>query len=343
MKEISIVHLGPGKVGKTFIHYFGDNKKEIGEKYNVKLNFVGIFDSNRGYINYKGIDLTNYEKKMNRDDNCMKIIKNIKPPFILVDTTASSKTHETIKMGLQAGGFAVMSNKKPMSENIEIFDYLNTNKTYFETTVGAGLPIISTIKELLDTGDKIERIQGCFSGTLGYIFSLLQNGVNFSEAVVKAKNNGYTEPDPRDDLSGMDVARKGLILNRILGGRLSLEDIKLPVLYPPEMNKLSVDDFMKNIVCLDDDYINLNKEEKEKKETIRYVVDVDKEKCLVEMKRVDLSSDIGGLNGPDNICVIKTRRYDKYPLVVKGPGAGLGVTATGVLGDLIKAVKIMSI
>lgn len=346
MKEINLMLLGPGQVGKKFIEYFKNNKEKLATKYELDLNFVGIFDSKSGIVNLKGINLDTFKSEMSNEIDPISFVQKVNKPLVAIDTSASLETYKVMDEVLKHDGFVVMSNKKPLSEDINIFDSLYTkygNRLYFETTVGAGLPIISTIQELMDTGDEILNISGCFSGTLGYIFSLLQEGKNFSDAILEAKNMGYTEPDPRDDLSGLDVARKGLILNRLMGGRISLTDIELPSLYLADMNKLSVERFCLDVSSLNGKYKELVNEATGKGQVIKYVVDVNKDTCKIGVRNIDSKSDIGGLNGPDNICVIKTRRYNKNPLVIKGPGAGLDVTATGVFGDLVKIVKILSI
>ena len=327
MRTLNIIHLGPGRVGKTFLDQLTTNKVKIEKQYNIRLKILAVFDS-------KSNDITVKER-----------ITAAPLPLVFIDTTASDKTTTAIGKALRKGGFVVMSNKKPLASNQKTFDSLfrYRNKLFFETTVGAGLPIINTIRELIESGDEILEIQGCFSGTLGYIFSLLQKGRKFSQAVFEAKEKGFTEPDPRDDLSGLDLARKALILARLIDSKISLEDIKITPLFPQKLSNLSVNDFMKKITLLDKKYNKMMNRSKKNKKTLRFVAKVNKRSCSVGLTEADLESDVGQLDGPDNIAVIKTKNYSKNPLVIKGPGAGPQVTAGGIFGDLLRVIKIVSL
>lgn len=342
MKTINLVHLGPGHVGTVFLQQLRENQKEIENQYDIKINLAAIFNS-KGKVN---IDKQgqNLIKTLDNNQRAELILKT-SLPLIFIDTTASNETNSIIEKVLKMGGFVIMSNKKPLSSDLKIFKKLfkYKNNLFFETTVGAGLPIIATVKELLETGDEIIEIQGCFSGTLGYIFSLLQKGENFSQAVIEAKEKGFTEPDPRDDLSGLDVARKALILKRLISGNTSLNQISLSPLFPKQLEEIPVEEFLKSITTLDKKYNDMIKKSIQKNKTLRFVARISKKDCQVKLTEVDLTSDIGNLNGPDNIVVIKTKRYYNNPLVIKGPGAGLEVTAGGVFGDLLKIIKIISL
>lgn len=347
MKNLNLINLGPGKVGKTFLHQFFINKSAIEKKYSLKLKLLGVFNSTGGKYQKQGINKNEITKSFG-NQNINKRNKDILKtplPFVLIDTTASDETKSLLIKVLKKDGFVITSNKKPLSSDLKTFISLfkYRNRLFFETTVGAGLPIISTIQELIETGDKVLEIQGCFSGTLGYIFSLLQQGKKFSEAVIEAKKKGFTEPDPRDDLSGLDVARKALILSRILGRNLSLNEIKLTPLYPKNLDNLSVEEFLEKISSLDSYYYRLMMKARNNNKTLRFIAKINRKFCLVGLNQVDLNSDIGQLDGPDNIIVIRTKRYFKNPLVIKGPGAGPEVTAAGVFGDLLKIIKIVSL
>lgn len=341
MKTINLIHLGPGNVGTAFLRQLRENQKKIENQYNIKINLTAVFNS-KGKVNIdkQGQNLIKTLDNNQRDE----LILQTSLPLIFIDTTASNETNLIIEKVLKMGGFVIISNKKPLSSDLKIFKRLfkYKNNLFFETTVGAGLPIIATIKELLETGDEIIEIQGCFSGTLGYIFSLLQKGKNFSQAVIEAKQKGFTEPDPRDDLSGLDVARKALILKRLIGGSTSLNQISLSPLFPKQLEKIPVEEFLKSITTLDKKYNDMIKKSNQKNKTLRFVAQINKKGCQVKLTEVNLTSDIGNLNGPDNIAVIKTKRYYNNPLVIKGPGAGLEVTAGGVFGDLLKVIKIIS-
>ena len=274
-------------------------------------------------------------------DEVASLVGTQQKPFVLIDTSASAETYKLIEIALQAGGFVVSSNKKPFSSEYALFDQLQKYKhhVYFETTVGAGLPIISTIRDLIETGDEIVEMSGCFSGTLGFLFTKLGQHMPFSQAVNLAKEQGYTEPDPRDDLSGLDVARKALILSRCIGIPRELSEISLSSLFASSMASGRVEDFMLKIKTLDEEYAQKMVEAAKRGNTYKYVARITRKTCTVGMQEVAQSSDIGSLRGPDNIVVIKTKRYFENPLVIKGPGAGLEVTAAGVFGDVLKIIR----
>lgn len=326
MKKLSIVHLGVGNVGREVV-------TQIEEQINTIKNLFGV-----------GIS---YQKKFtasNTKEEIMDAIKTAPSPFVVIDTTASDQTLPFLKEALTRGGFVVLANKKPLAGSQKDFDTLHklgNDRLFYECVVGAGLPVIAPLKNLIATGDEIIEIQGCFSGTLGFLFSQLDAGKSFSESVRQAKENGFTEPDPRDDLSGTDVARKALILARLLGKKIELEDIRLESLYPKEMNKLSIENFLRNTQTLDADYKNRLATAAKNKKVLRFVAKVNQKECTVGLEEVEATSDIGNLNGPDNIVVIKTKRYFNNPLVVKGPGAGREVTAAGVFADVLSVVKII--
>lgn len=351
--SLFLFHLGPGNVGKNFLKQLLENKNKIEKKYQISIKMVGIFHSKGGVFNQKGIDekkvikfiSTNNKKLLSDISN--KQIKNCLNrssfPLVIVDTTTSEETFSILVDALKKDAFAILSNKKPLSSEMKKFRDLFAFKKrlFFETTVGAGLPIISTLKELMETGDAVINIKGCFSGTLGYIFTLLQKGERFSNTVKNAMKLGFTEPDPRDDLCGLDVARKALILSRLIGENLSLEEIKTQSLYPENLSSVSVDEFLDKINIVDNHYHHLFLKAEKEEKTYRYVANINHNSCYVGVRKVDLKSDIGLLVGPDNMVVIRTKRYYQNPLIIKGPGAGPEVTAAGVFGDLLKIIKIV--
>lgn len=347
MKRVCIIHAGIGKVGKQLIRQLYDLEKQIKKDYHFHLFYCGLFNSVSGVYATKEIPLVeiaddplkHFFRIENTEYIMADIIKKTVLPFIFIDTTASQSTYPLILTALEKGGYAVLSNKKPLSDSQKLFDILIKNDhhhLFFETTVGAGLPVISTLKSLIHTGDKVVQIQGCFSGTLGYIFSQMEEGVSFSAAVKNAKQNGFTEPDPRDDLSGKDVARKALILARLCGYKLELSDIKLQGLYPSSMQKISREQFMQLLPQLDLQYKKKMNDALRIGKTLRFVATFGKGICQVGMKEVDRGSDIGSLRGPDNLIVFKTKRYFTNPLVIKGPGAGVEITASGVVSDILQ-------
>lgn len=353
MKKINILHLGPGNIGKEFLRQFLENKQNIEKNYCLSLKIIGIFNSEYGTVHLSGLSLSKIQKIISspaasdfksHHSLITSLIRKTKEPLIVIDTTASPDTFEILAKTLKKGGFVVLSNKKPLADTLIRFKKLYTyhHRLFFETTVGAGLPVISTMRELLETGDKIIEIQGCFSGTLGFIFSLMDENVPFSEAIIQAKNLKLTEPDPRDDLSGTDVARKALILGRMMGQKINLTDIKVQSLYPAEYKNITVEDFLDTTLTLDNNYREMVHLAQNQQSTVKYIATVSSTKITVGLKHVPKESDIGSLSGPDNIVVIKTRRYDKNPFVIKGPGAGVQVTAAGVFGDVLKILRIIN-
>jgi homoserine dehydrogenase len=350
MNKLHILHLGVGNVGKELITQIAAQEKNITQKYAIEIVYSGLFTSASGFFSRNGIsprEALEYieQKKLSEGLDSRQAIEEIPVPFICIDTTASEETAPILKRALERGGFAVFSNKKPLSGKQADFDELHqiagNSRLFYETVVGAGLPVIQTLKNFLDTGDEILEIQGCFSGTLGFLFSQMDNAVPFSKAVLEAKARGFTEPDPRDDLSGLDVARKALILARLLGQKLELDDIKLENLYPKEMGNYSIEEFLKKLPRLDKQYSQKISSAAKENKVLRFIARIDKKDCAVGLQAVDSNSDIGSLKGPDNLIVFRTKRYFDNPLIIKGPGAGIEVTAAGVFSDIISIIKII--
>jgi homoserine dehydrogenase len=205
----------------------------------------------------------------------------------------------------------------------------------YEATAGAGLPVLDTLAKLQEAGDRVETILGAFSGTLGFIMTALEAGKRFSDAVREAWKLGYTEPDPRDDLSGTDVARKALILARTLGRRLELSDIALESLYTHDVDSPEPARFVENLTALDAVFAERVARAKRDGKVLRYVAKIGRRGIRVGVEAVPAASPLGRLHGTDNTIVIQSKRYATNPLVVTGPGAGAGVTAAGVLNDIV--------
>jgi len=342
MSKHYLIHLGIGNVGGEAVKQITANAAAVKKDYGIDLIYCGLFDSHGGIFQAKGLSkaqLLSFKAKPANVSECLKLMPR---PFSLIDTTASDKTLSLLKQALTLGGSVILSNKKPLAGSQSDFNKVlkaGEPRLFYETTVGAGLPVIKTLKSLLATGDEIISIEGCFSGTLGFIFSELEKGGSFSAAILKAKKLGFTEPDPRDDLSGVDVARKALILARTLGKKLEMANIKVEKLYPKTMGSLEVDKFEKSLAKLDKAYKGKVAEAKKSNKVLRYVASVSGAGLQVGIKSVDKTSEIGALAGPDNIIIFRTKRYNDRPLVVKGPGAGIGVTAAGVFDDILQVAK----
>ncbi|KAF2909288.1 hypothetical protein DAI22_11g015600 [Oryza sativa Japonica Group] len=271
--------------------------------------------------------------------------------LVLVDCSATYDTVGMLKDAVDCGCCVVLANKKPLTCAYEDFEKLVSNfrRIRFESTVGAGLPVIASVTRIIASGDPVSRIVGSLSGTLGYVMSELEDGKKFSEVVKTAKSLGYTEPDPRDDLSGMDVARKALILARLLGQQISMENINVESLYPSELgpDAMSTKDFLESgLVQLDKSIEERVKAASLKGNVLRYVCKIESTGCQVGLEELPKNSALGRLRGSDNVVKTKeptsvsrveiySRCYESAPLVIQGAGAGNDTTAAGVLADIL--------
>jgi len=259
---------------------------------------------------------------------------------ILVDVTAHD-TLAVLKKAAASGMDLVLANKRPLTVRRRDVDELRQiarehgRRILHETTVGAGLPIIDTYYKLVESGDRVVRIDGCLSGTLGFLLSEIGHGRRFSETVRKAMAKGYTEPDPRDDLSGMDVARKALILGRLLGYTGELEAVKLESLVPAGLRNVPLPAFLERLEECDEDWRRRAEAAREAGGVLRYVATVTRRRISVGLVTVDAKSTFAALQGTDNQVAFTTDRYNTNPLVITGPGAGPDVTAAGVLNDIL--------
>jgi aspartokinase/homoserine dehydrogenase 1 len=266
------------------------------------------------------------------------------PHAVILDCSASDEVAEQYSRWLAAGIHIVTPNKRANSGPLARFDALQAARReagshyLYEATVGAGLPIIQTLRDLRETGDEIRRIEGIFSGTLAYLFNVWDGAKPFSAIVRDAKANGYTEPDPRDDLSGTDVARKLVILGREMGLRLELADVALEGLIPPSLGACDVDEFMARLAELDAPMLARLTAATAKGAVLRYVAALDAAtgRATVGLVELERSHPFANINLTDNVVRFVTSRYDRNPLVVQGPGAGPAVTAGGVFADLLR-------
>ncbi|KAL6640504.1 hypothetical protein ACP70R_021627 [Stipagrostis hirtigluma subsp. patula] len=260
--------------------------------------------------------------------------------LVLVDCSATYDTVALLKDAVDNGCCIVLANKKPLTGAYEDFAKLASNfrRIRFESTVGASLPVIASVTRVIASGDPISRIVGSLSGTLGYVMSELEGGKRFSEVVKTAKSLGYTEPDPRDDLGGMDVARKALILARLLGQQISMENINVESLYPSELgpDAMSTKDFLESgLAQLDKSMEERVKAASLKGNVLRYVCVIESTGCQVGLRELPKDSSLGRLRGSDNVVEIYSRCYESSPLVIQGAGAGNDTTAAGVLADIL--------
>jgi aspartokinase/homoserine dehydrogenase 1 len=266
------------------------------------------------------------------------------PHAVLVDCTASAEVARNYPRWLDAGIHVVTPNKKANSADLEFYTSLRQalrrggSHYLYEATVGAGLPVIQTLRDLRETGDEIRRIEGMLSGTLSYLFSAWDGTVPFSTIVRDAKSKGYTEPDPRDDLSGMDVARKLIILAREIGLRLELTDVELVGLVPASLAECDTQTFLERLPELDEAMGSRLEAARTRGRLLRYVgaLDAGTGRASVGLEEFEPTHPFANVNPTDNVVRFVTSRYDRNPLVVQGPGAGPAVTAAGVFADLLR-------
>ncbi|HKS24671.1 MAG TPA: bifunctional aspartate kinase/homoserine dehydrogenase I [Thermoanaerobaculia bacterium] len=328
-REAALTLLGFGQIGRELARQIVAQQPHL--RGNVDLKITGVADRSGVRIDENGFSPTALQRFAKQKKagtpfqgqsfDALWPLPSYRPIF--VDLT-SDETGELLAEAMGHGFNIVLANKKPLAGPQEAFDRLIAMaqerglSLRYEATAGAGLPVLDTIAKLQQAGDKIETIVGCFSGTLGYILTELEKGVAFSDAVRKAQELGYTEPDPRDDLSGMDVARKALILARTLGHRAELSEIRLQPL------EFSDDEFRDRIARA-----------KREKRVLRYVAKIRSRSISVGLEALPESSPAANLRGTDNQVAIYSKRYSANPLVVTGPGAGATVTAAGVLNDIV--------
>lgn len=350
-KVLNIFICGVGTVGAQLIQQIQQQQAMLLKEQHLQLNVVGIANS-RGYIfNAEGLDLSNYREQLqsslspfasNLSPHCL--IASL-PNSIFVDCTASAEVADTYLALLENNISVVTANK--IAASSEYIHYLRLKQTaldrgvkfLFETNVGAGLPIINTINDLRNSGDKILRIEAVLSGTLNFIFNEIAADVPFSETIRRAKEQGYSEPDPRIDLSGKDVIRKLVILTREAGYQVEQEDVEKHLFVPEYYFQGAVDDFWKRLPELDADFEARRQELEAKGLRWRFVATMEEGKTKVSLQTVDAAHPFYQLEGSNNIILITTERYHDYPMMIRGYGAGAGVTAAGVFANIMQVIR----
>ncbi|KAJ8427913.1 hypothetical protein Cgig2_023289 [Carnegiea gigantea] len=350
--------IGPGLIGGTLLDQLRDQAAVLKEKFNIDLRVMGITGSKNMLLSDLGLDLSKWrelQSKQGQAADLQKFVQHVHgnqliPNTVLVDCTADSFIASHYYDWLRKGIHIITPNKKansgPLDQYLKLRALQRQSYThyFYEATVGAGLPIISTLRGLLETGDKILSIEGIFSGTLSYIFNKFVGKRSFSEVVTEAKQAGYTEPDPRDDLSGTDVARKVIILARECGLNLELSDIPPESLVPePLRATASPEEFMQKLPQFDQGWAKKLQAAEAAGEVLRYVgvVDVVNQRGLVKLQSYKKDHPFAQLSGSDNIISFTTERYKEQPLIVRGPGAGAEVTAGGVFSDILRLASYL--
>ncbi len=341
IKQLNIFMVGTGLVGKTLL-------QQIAAKKNDEIKIIALANSRKMLFQEEGIDLSNWQQQLDNSqdqgdlEHFVKKMRSLNlPNSIFVDCTAAEQPGQHYEEILNSAISVVTPNKKANSGSLEYYNKLqkaaDNAHFYYETNVGAGLPVISTLKDLQKSGDKITKIQAVLSGTLSYIFNSFTGEKSFSQVVKEAQEKGYTEPDPRDDLNGIDVARKILILARETGLTLELSDIDIQNLVPPSCRDAqTIEEFFTYLKEADSEFTELLKQAQAENKKLCYIATLEDGKAQVSLQAVDANHPFYSLSGSDNIISFSSERYHDRPLVVKGPGAGAEVTAAGVFADIFK-------
>ena len=355
LSEYNVLNLficGIGTVGGNLIEQIRSQYEELKRTRRLKLNVVGISNSTRAIFSRDGIDLATHREQLeksepsNIDHLRSEIIGMNIFNSVFVDCTASSEVAGLYQTLLEHNISVVAANKVAASSDYDSYMKLKETalrrgvKFLFETNVGAGLPIIGTINDLRSSGDKILKIEAVLSGTLNFIFNEISANVPFSETVRRAKEQGYSEPDPRIDLSGKDVVRKLVILTREAGYKVEQDDVEKHLFVPDEFFKGSIDSFWKNLPSLDAEFERKRKALEADNKRWRFVAKMDHGRTSVSLEAVDRNHPFYNLEGSNNIIMLTTERYKEYPMLIQGYGAGAGVTAAGVFANIMSIANI---
>jgi len=353
-RAISLIVLGVGQVGGAFLAQVLQTQDALQRRYGIALRPAALADARAALIAPEGLsaeavqeargvkrrgslaDLSGAQVGLSALELVEQMAARGVERALVVDTTAAHGMEPALHRALDLGCGVVLANKRPLAGRWErARAFFESPSVRFEATVGAGLPVVATLRYLVDTGDVVQRIEGALSGTLGYLCTRLEDGEPFSLAVGSAKARGYTEPDPRDDLSGMDVARKAVILARLAGWPVELEDLRVDPMYPVEMADLPLDQFMAQLHHLDADYAAYMGG---LAGVPRYLAEIGPQGGVVALRMVGERL-AAQLRGTLNQVSFWTDRYDEHPLTLLGPGAGIAVTAAAVLQDCVQLAR----
>lgn len=352
-KALNLFIVGIGVVGGNLIEQIKRQQPELKKQFALKLNVVGIANGRKALFCREGINLDNYRQQLEEKGIASspsilqdKIFEMNIFNAVFVDCTASESIASLYLDLIKKNVSVVAANKVAASSDYNTYLQLkNTSrernvKFLFETNVGAGLPIINTMASLINSGDRIVKIEAVLSGTLNYIFNTISEDIPFSQAIRMAKDEGFSEPDPRIDLSGTDVVRKLVILTREAGYAVNQEDVKKNLFVPKKYFESTLDEFWNTINELDADFEQQRKKLEQENKHLRFVAKYENGKCEVGLQAVPTSHPFYDLEGSNNIIQITTERYNEYPMIIKGYGAGAGVTAAGVFSDIISIANI---
>ena len=352
-KVLNLFIAGIGTVGGNLLEQIRIQRPKLMEQNGLKLNVVGISNSKKARILREGINLDNYREELRlhgEDSNpqhlCDEILKMNIFNSVFVDCTASPDVAALYGTLMNNNVSVVAANKEAASSPYENYIKLMETarhrdiKFLFETNVGAGLPIINTMNDLINSGDHILKLEAVLSGTLNFIFNTISAEIPFSKAIQMAKESGYSEPDPRIDLCGKDVIRKLVILAREAGYRVEQSDVKRNLFIPESFFEGTLEDFWRQVQTLDEHFERQRQQLEAEGKHFRFVARMENGACEVGLQAVDSHHPFFDLEGSNNIIMISTERYHEYPMIIKGYGAGADVTAAGVFADIISIANI---
>jgi aspartokinase/homoserine dehydrogenase 1 len=347
---LSIGVIGPGAVGRALLDQLASQSARLRQEFNLDLRIRGILGSRRMLLAPSGVDLAAWRDSFDAqavEADISRFVEHVHADFlphtVFIDCTASDKVARHYRDWFERGIHVVTPNKKANSADWSFYQSMREARRVsgahylYEATVGAGLPIIQTLRDLRDTGDDVASIEGIFSGTLAYLFNVYDGATPFSEIVSAARLKGYTEPDPRDDLSGLDVARKLIILGREMGLPLEMSDVTVESLVPVGLESASANEFMSGLPRHDESMRRRFEVARAQGKVMRYVGKISAAgRAVVGVAELDAKHAFANIALTDNVVRFATRRYCANPLIVQGPGAGPEVTAGGVFADLLR-------
>ncbi len=357
-KTVSIGLIGPGSVGGVLLDQLAEATQRLLADFNLDLRVRAVGGSQRMIVADRRLGLEGWREQYAEGETMdqARLVDHIQadhlPHAVLIDCTASETVANEYADWLERGIHIITPNKRAHSGPLEYYDRLknisrgSNSHFLYEATVGAGLPVIQTLKDLVETGDEIESISGIFSGTLAYLFNVFDGTRPFSDIVRDARDRGFTEPDPRDDLSGMnmDVARKAVILAREAGLPLELADIEVENLVPDVLTDTSIDAFLEQLSQFDATMADRVERAAADGQVLRYVAEIDFKTGTARVRLGSYAADhpFANISLTDNIVQFVTQRYCDNPLIVRGPGAGPAVTAAGIFADLLRLCSMLS-
>jgi aspartokinase/homoserine dehydrogenase 1 len=354
-QTVSIGVIGTGLIGGTFLNQLGQRINALRARRGIDLRVRGIMNSRKMLLHDRQLDLNAWKDDLSSnatESDIDRFVEHVHaahlPHAVIIDATASAELPRHYESWLASGVNIITPNKKGNAGSLAFYQTIREtarrHERYFlyETNVGAGLPIIHTLRDLLDTGDEIIRIEGVLSGTLSYIFNSFDGTRKFSEIVREAHALGFTEPDPREDLSGMDVARKLIILAREMGLEIEPDDVQVESLVPEDLRSGAVEEYLSTLASNDESVAKLMDAARARGEALRYVGVVEANGTVsAGLRAYPIDHAFANLSGSDNIVSFQTARYNMQPMIVRGPGAGPEVTAAGVFADLLRLVSFL--